>query len=142
MLIQEPVGEFDLASSGLFSAWLHPAASTIKPTSPASPSLPGENSGFLCPIRGCASSLKQPKKKWLALGPTTEFSDRLRALARASSYFLQLFAVLAGLINAIQVSVDSGGSILDNSITTRAFRVVGLWVTAVQWNDTTEGTKQ
>ncbi len=38
----EPVGEFDLASSGPFSAWLHPAASTIEPTSPASPSLPGE----------------------------------------------------------------------------------------------------
>ena len=38
----EPVGEFDLASTGAFSAWLHPAASTIEPTSPASPSLPGE----------------------------------------------------------------------------------------------------
>jgi hypothetical protein len=50
------VGKLDLASSGLFSAWLHPAASTIKPISPASPSLPGE--------------------KTLALGPTTEFSDR------------------------------------------------------------------
>ena len=32
----------DLASSGHLSAWLHPAASTIKQTSPASPSLPGE----------------------------------------------------------------------------------------------------
>ena len=40
--ILEPVGEFDLASTGPFSAWLHPAASTIEPTSPASPSLPGE----------------------------------------------------------------------------------------------------
>jgi len=40
----------------LFSACLHPAASTIKPISPASPSLPGEES--------------------LALGPTTEFSER------------------------------------------------------------------
>ena len=30
------------SSSGPFSAWLHPAVSTIKPTSPASPSLPGE----------------------------------------------------------------------------------------------------
>jgi len=39
---QEPVGEPHLASSGPFSAWLHPAASTIQPTSPASPSLPGE----------------------------------------------------------------------------------------------------
>jgi MauM/NapG family ferredoxin protein len=31
-----------LASSGLFSAWLRPAPSTIKSISPASPSLPGE----------------------------------------------------------------------------------------------------
>ncbi len=50
----------DLAASGLFSAWLSRctsgAASTIKPISPASPSLPGE--------------------KPLALGPTTEFSDK------------------------------------------------------------------
>ena len=38
----EPVGEFDRASSGPFSAWLHPAASTIEQTSPASPPLPGE----------------------------------------------------------------------------------------------------
>ena len=38
----EPVGELDLASTGPFSGWLHPAASTIKPTSPASPSLPAE----------------------------------------------------------------------------------------------------
>jgi hypothetical protein len=38
----EPVGEFDLVSNGPFSAWLHPAVSTIKPTSPASPSLPDE----------------------------------------------------------------------------------------------------
>jgi len=38
----EPVGELDLVSSGPFSAWLHPAVSTIKPTSPASPSLPDE----------------------------------------------------------------------------------------------------
>ena len=45
-----------LASSGLFYAWLLPATSTIKPTSPASPSLPGE--------------------KTLALVPTTEFSDK------------------------------------------------------------------
>ncbi len=36
------VGKLDLASSGPFSAWLHPAASTIEPTSPASPSLPDE----------------------------------------------------------------------------------------------------
>jgi outer membrane protein len=36
------VGKPDLASSGPLSVWLHPAASTIKPTSPASPSLPGE----------------------------------------------------------------------------------------------------
>ncbi len=36
------VGKLGLASSGPFSAWLHPAASTIQPTSPASPSLPGE----------------------------------------------------------------------------------------------------
>ena len=36
------VGKPDLASSGHFSIWLHPAVSTIKPTSPASPSLPGE----------------------------------------------------------------------------------------------------
>jgi len=36
------VGKPDLASSGPFSTWLHPAASTIKQTSPASPSLPGE----------------------------------------------------------------------------------------------------
>ena len=49
----------DLASSGPFSACLHPAVSTIKPTSPASPSLSGE--------------------KTLALGPTTEFSDRAYA---------------------------------------------------------------
>ena len=35
------VGKPHLASSGPFSAWLRPAASTIKPTSPASPSLPG-----------------------------------------------------------------------------------------------------
>jgi hypothetical protein len=49
------VSKLDLASSGLFFAWLHPAASTMKPTSPASPSLPDEKS--------------------LALGPTTEFSD-------------------------------------------------------------------
>jgi len=32
------VGNLDLASSGPFLAWLHPAASTIKPTSPASSS--------------------------------------------------------------------------------------------------------
>ena len=38
----EPVREFDLASTGPFSTWLHPAASTIKQTSPASPSLSGE----------------------------------------------------------------------------------------------------
>jgi hypothetical protein len=50
------VEKLDLASSGLFSACLHPAVSTIQPTSPASPSLAGE--------------------KTLALGPTTEFSDR------------------------------------------------------------------
>jgi len=50
------VRKLDLASSGLFSAWLHPAASTIKPTLPASPSLPDE--------------------KTLARGPTTEFSDK------------------------------------------------------------------
>jgi hypothetical protein len=37
---EEPVGELDLASSGPFFAWLHPAVSTIKQTSPASPSLP------------------------------------------------------------------------------------------------------
>jgi len=36
------VGKPDLASSGPFSAWRHPAASAIEPTSPASPSLPGE----------------------------------------------------------------------------------------------------
>ena len=36
------VGKLDLASSGPFSAWPHPAASTIEQTSPASPSLPGE----------------------------------------------------------------------------------------------------
>jgi hypothetical protein len=54
---QEPVGELDLASSGLFPACLHPAVSMIKQTSPASPSLSGEET--------------------LALGPTTEFSDRL-----------------------------------------------------------------
>jgi len=36
------VGRPDLASSGSFSTWLHPAASTIEQTSPASPSLPGE----------------------------------------------------------------------------------------------------
>jgi hypothetical protein len=41
----------------LFPACLHPAVSTIKQTSPASPSLSGE--------------------KTLAFGPTTEFSDRL-----------------------------------------------------------------
>ena len=35
------VGKPDLASSGPFSTWLHPAVSTIEPTSPASPSLPG-----------------------------------------------------------------------------------------------------
>ncbi len=34
----------DLASSGPFSTWLLPAVSTIEPTSPASPSLPGEKS--------------------------------------------------------------------------------------------------
>jgi hypothetical protein len=50
------VRKLDLASSGLFSAWLHPAPSSIKPISPASPSLPGE--------------------KPLALGPTTEFLDK------------------------------------------------------------------
>jgi hypothetical protein len=50
------VGKLDLASSGLFSACLNPAASTIKQTSPASPSLPGE--------------------KTLALGPTMEFPDK------------------------------------------------------------------
>jgi len=38
--VKEPVGELDLASSGPFFARLHPAVSTIKPTSPASPSLP------------------------------------------------------------------------------------------------------
>jgi len=36
------VGKPDLASSGPFSARLHPAVSTIEPTSPASPTLPGE----------------------------------------------------------------------------------------------------
>ena len=36
------VGKPDLASSGHFSAWLLPAPSTMKPTSPASPSLPDE----------------------------------------------------------------------------------------------------
>jgi len=36
------VGKPDLASSGPFSTWLHPAVSTIEQTSPASPSLPGE----------------------------------------------------------------------------------------------------
>jgi len=36
------VGKPDLASSGPFPAWLHPPVSTIKPTSPASPSLPSE----------------------------------------------------------------------------------------------------
>ena len=36
------VGKLDLASSGPFSAWPHPAASTIEQTSPVSPSLPGE----------------------------------------------------------------------------------------------------
>ena len=36
------VGKLALASSGPFSVWLHPAPSTIKPISPASPSLPGE----------------------------------------------------------------------------------------------------
>jgi hypothetical protein len=36
------VGKVALASSGSFSAWLHPAPSTIKPISPASPSLPAE----------------------------------------------------------------------------------------------------
>jgi enediyne biosynthesis protein E4 len=36
------VGKPDLASSGPFSACLHPAVSTIKQTSPASPSLSGE----------------------------------------------------------------------------------------------------
>ncbi len=41
-LSQGCVGKLDLASSGPFFAWLHPAASTIEPTSPASPSLPGE----------------------------------------------------------------------------------------------------
>jgi hypothetical protein len=49
-------GKLDLASSGLFSACLHPAVSMIKQTSPASPSLPDE--------------------KPLALEPTTELSDR------------------------------------------------------------------
>ncbi len=38
----DSVGKPDLASSGPFSACLHPAASTIKQTSPASPSLSGE----------------------------------------------------------------------------------------------------
>ncbi len=36
------VGKLDLASCGPFSAWPHPAASTIGQTSPASPSLPDE----------------------------------------------------------------------------------------------------
>ena len=36
------VGKPDLAPSGPFSAWLHPVPSTIKPISPASPSLPVE----------------------------------------------------------------------------------------------------
>jgi len=36
------VGKVALASSSPFSAWLHPAPSTIKSISPASPSLPGE----------------------------------------------------------------------------------------------------
>ena len=36
------VGKLDLASSGPFPAWPHPAASTIGQTSPASPSLPDE----------------------------------------------------------------------------------------------------
>ena len=42
LLLGEPVGELDLASSGPFYAWLHPAVSTIKPISPASPSLSDE----------------------------------------------------------------------------------------------------
>jgi len=50
------VGKVALASSGPFPTWRHPAPSTIKPISPASPSLSGE--------------------KTLALRPTTEFSDR------------------------------------------------------------------
>jgi hypothetical protein len=37
------VGKVALASSGPFSAWRHPAPSTIKPISPASQSLPDEN---------------------------------------------------------------------------------------------------
>ncbi len=41
-LAWEPIGELDLASSGPFFVWLHPAVSTIKPTSPASLSLPDE----------------------------------------------------------------------------------------------------
>ena len=36
------VGKPDLASSGPFSTWPHPAVSTMKQTSPAPPSLPGE----------------------------------------------------------------------------------------------------
>ena len=36
------VGKLGLASTCPSSAWLHPAASTIEKTSPASPSLPGE----------------------------------------------------------------------------------------------------
>jgi len=39
LLIPGSVGKLGLASSGSFSAWLHSAASTIEPTSPASPSL-------------------------------------------------------------------------------------------------------
>ena len=41
-LLLGSAGKVALASSGPFSTWLHPAPSTIKPISPASPSLPGE----------------------------------------------------------------------------------------------------
>jgi len=60
---EEPVEKFALASSGPFSAWRHPAASTIKLISPASPSLPDE--------------------KLLALGPTVEFLERLLQTTKA-----------------------------------------------------------
>jgi hypothetical protein len=70
---QEPVGEHDLASSGLFSASLHPAVSTIETTTPASPSLSGE--------------------KTLALGPTMEFSDRLLVRDLQSICYLLWFTL-------------------------------------------------
>jgi hypothetical protein len=52
--------------SGPFTAWLHPAVSTIKPTSPASPSLPGEK---IARSRADDGIFRQaPRRKWAYSG--------------------------------------------------------------------------